>query len=121
MIFDSDDYVGVVMVVGVVGEKIWYKSFQKENYGGSGTYFVKVDGNNYYGSEDYEEATKYGLLLRSLSGFGYKLPRTIVNTTQVNEISEKAMFSTKAKESLSNSLKLFVIGKSKIGGGDVLK
>lgn len=88
-IFNDNEYAGVVMCTAIVQKKIWYKSYKKKSWSGSGTYFVKIDGSDYYGSEDYEEIIKYGLLIRPIHGFGYKLPKAILNSAQVETISEK--------------------------------
>jgi hypothetical protein len=71
-VFESKDYDGVMMVTGVVVKKIWYKAYRKSNMLTNATYVVKVGGNTYATSEDHEETVKHGLLLRPLSGWGYK-------------------------------------------------
>lgn len=88
-IFESKEFAGIVMVSAVVAKKIWYKVYKSESAGGGGTYFVKVDGTEYFGSEDYEEAIRYGLLVRPLSGFGIQLPKTILNAAQITDMKVK--------------------------------
>lgn len=111
-IFDSTEYVGVVMVTGVVAKKIWYKAYKKDGWNGSGTYYVKIDGSSYSSSEDYEETTKYGLLLRPISGFGHILPKTIVNAKQVNDIGDNAKLDVSTTNSLSKGIKTFINSKN---------
>ena len=92
-LFDSGDFAGIVMVTGVIERKIWYKAFSKKSWNGSGTYFVKIEGKAYESSEDYEEVIKYGLIIRPINGFGYILPKAVVSSQQINEISEKAVIT----------------------------
>lgn len=110
-IFESTEYVGVVMVTGVVAKKIWYKAYKKDGWSGGGTYYVKIDGSNYSSSEDYEETIKYGLLLRPISGFGYSLPKAIVNAKQVNDIGDKAKLDAPITKSLNQGVQSFVNDK----------
>jgi hypothetical protein len=108
-IFDSPDFSGVVMVTAVVAKKIWYKIYKKEGAGGGATYYVKVEGKEYFSSEDYEEAIKYGLLLRPLNGWGFVLPKTILNAEQLTTANVKlpnAVF-----QSLDRSIKAMATDK----------
>ncbi len=98
------------MVTGVISQKIWYKVYKKDGWTGSATYYVKVDGSDYSSSEDYEEVVKYGLILRPISGFGYSLPKVIVNPHQINDIGEKAMLNADVTNNLNQSTQSLVVG-----------
>lgn len=99
-IFEENDFGGVVMCTAIVQKKIWYKNYKKKSWGMSGTYYVTFSGNDYYGSEDYEETVKYGLVLRPLNGFGYKLPKTIVNSEQVEKGTKDIKIPAKVLDKL---------------------
>ncbi len=101
-IFDDSEYKAIVMCTAVVQKKIWYKKFKKKGDGGSGAYIVKIDGNDYYSSEDYEEIVKYGMLIRPINGFGVKLPKTIINANQV----ETAISNAKIPQKTINNIQL---------------
>lgn len=104
-IFESSDITGVVMVTGIVQKKIWYKAYKKEGWGGGGTYFVKIDGNDYTSSEDYEESVKYGLLLRPIHwGKVYALPKLIINAKQVSNISTNAVLPKSVNDSVMKNV-----------------
>ncbi len=110
-IFESPDIAGIVMVTGVVQKKIWYKVFKKEGWGGSGTYFVKVDGSNYTSSDEYEETVKYGLLLRAISwGNTFALPKLITNLYQIRNIAENAHLPKGVNDSVVKSVSSAIRG-----------
>jgi hypothetical protein len=106
-IFDSTEYSGIVMVSAVVAKRIWYKTFKKDGGGGVGIYFVKVEGNDYSSSEDFEEVIRFGFLLRPLSGFGIVLPKTIVNTEQV--INTNVKVPAPALKNVSAFIKTMIV------------
>lgn len=85
-LFASKEVDAVLLCVGVVQRKVWYKVYKKKEMFGSGTYVVNVNGSAYIGSEEYEEVVKYGLLIRPLHGYGIMLPSTIANAAQLESV-----------------------------------
>lgn len=91
-LFTNPNYAGVLVCTGVVKKKIWYKVYHSREAGGAGSvYFVKVDGRDYWSSDEYEEKVLYGLLFRSLHGFGDTLPATITTPEQITHLTEQSV------------------------------
>jgi hypothetical protein len=120
-LFDSPETASVLMVTGVVQKKIWYKVFKKEGWGGSGTYYVKVEGNDYSSSDEYEESVKYGLLLRPIHSVNHALPKHITSASQVEDVSKNTVLpkgvTDRVAMIVSNSIYSDFRRKNFYGGG----
>lgn len=88
-VFSSDDISDIFMVTGVFKRKIWYREFSEEEKSGSVSYFLKIDGKDYYSSATYEEVVKYGVQLKPIHSSRFKLPSLVFSANQVEEISGK--------------------------------
>lgn len=106
-LFTSSEVQAVLMCVGVVHRKVWYKVFKKQELFGGGTYLVRVDGTSYVGSEDYEEVVKYGLLIRPLKGYGIDLPPAIANAKELERAVDNVSAIKEATKVLKNVGSIF--------------
>lgn len=101
-IFTDKTVEAVLMCVGIVEKKVWYRSYKKQGIFGAGTYFVKVGGSTYSGSEEYEEVIKFGLLVRPISGYGIYLPPTIANAAELKSVVHNPQAITQTNDVLKN-------------------
>jgi hypothetical protein len=91
-IMDDDDVQYAVFCTAIVSRKVWYKVYQKEGVAAGGQYYIKFEGKDYQGNEEYEEAIKYGMVVRP-----FKRPKTIKPTPSgVQELPANVLQSIRA-------------------------
>lgn len=106
-LFSDTSVEAVLMCVGVVQKKIWYRSYKRQGFFGGGTYFVKLDGSTYSGSEEYEEVIKFGLLVRPINGYGVVLPPTIANSEEIRAVINNPAAIGQVNSVLKNASSIF--------------
>ncbi len=108
-IFSSKDISEIFMVTGVFKRKIWYREFTETKKSGGISYFLKLDGNDYYSSANYEEKVKYGIQLKPIHSAKFKLPSVVFSVDQVEKLSDKIIVKSDVLKGVTKAVSASVM------------